>query len=248
MDTQTTTIYTAIVITSITLGIIILFFVLSIIRQQRRNIALQKQNILAEISAMESERARIAADLHDDLGPVLSAIKFQVDNTTAVDATNQEQLSKASRYMDGMIQRMREIANNLMPSALLRKGLSTAIEEFTSNIAQASTLKIRYTYKSIPDIPQEKSINIYRIIQEVVHNCVKHAKATELQIHIEPKQKHLSVLCRDNGVGFDKRLFVESEGIGLRSLKRRTELLGGTVDVESKPGVGTAYLFEIPLN
>src|ERR1051325_216225 len=129
MDSQEARIYTVILIISVTLGFIIAYFIVSIIRQQRRNMRLQKANILAEIAAMEKERMRIAADLHDDLGPILSVIQFQVDNVEGVQGEEKQQLIEASRHVDSLIGRVREIANNLMPSALHRKGLMTAIEE-----------------------------------------------------------------------------------------------------------------------
>ena len=248
MDTQETRIYAAVLITSVTLGIIIAYFIISIIKQQRRNLELQKASILAELSAMEKERARIAADLHDDLGPILSVIKFQVDHVEGVRGEEKEQLGQASHYLDGLINRMREIANNLMPTALHRKGLVIAVEEFISKARETGNLKIDFSYPESLQLPEETSINIYRAIQEVVHNCIKHAKASELQILIRKKNGLLTILCRDNGKGFDyPKLAKESIGIGLKSLKNRTEMMGGTLEVESKGGKGTAFLFEIPV-
>ena len=248
MESQEARIYTVILIISVTLGIIIAYFIVSIIRQQRRNMRLQKANILAEIAAMEKERMRIAADLHDDLGPILSVIQFQVDNVEGVQGEEKQQLIEASRHLDSLIGRVREIANNLMPSALHRKGLMTAIEEFISKAGTASRLRIQFKYPDGLQLPDEMSINIYRAIQEVVHNCIKHARASELEIRITKKKGKLTILCRDNGKGFNYSLMAkESSGIGLKSLKNRTEMMGGTMEAESKEGKGTAFLFEIPV-
>lgn len=248
MDTQETRIYVAIIITVVVLGIIIGYFALSVIRQQRRNLELQKANALAEISAMERERARIAADLHDDLGPVLSVVKFRVDHVELVDKEEKEELAKASEQLDELITRMREVANNLMPSALHRKGLICAVEEFISNASDSSGLSIHFSGVGQLSISEDKSINVYRVIQEVVHNCLKHSGGTRLGISIEEHNGYIRILCRDNGKGFDyARLSKESEGIGLRSIRNRTEIMGGSLVVESKPGRGTAFLFEIPI-
>lgn len=248
MDAQEARIYIAIIITVVVLGIIISYFALSVIRQQRRNLELQKANALAEISAMEKERARIAADLHDDLGPVLSVIKFRVDHVELVDPEEKKELTKASEQLDELIARMREVANNLMPSALTRKGLIRAVEEFTSNVAATGNISIEFTADENLMIGEEKSINIYRVIQEVVHNSLKHAKATKMEILFEIEGGYLKILCRDNGVGFNyEKTSKESIGIGLRSIKNRSEIMGGSVVVESKPGKGTAFLFEIPI-
>src|SRR5688500_2056178 len=118
MDQQETSLLTAVVIAAVALGIIIFAFFLSIIRQQRRNLALQKMNMMAEINAMERERARIANDLHDDLSPVLSVIKFQVISLKVTEEKDQQQVQHAAAHLDSMIHRLREISNNLMPNTL----------------------------------------------------------------------------------------------------------------------------------
>lgn len=156
MDTREATLLTAVVISGIVIGIIIVFFVISIVRQQRRNLLLQRQNLIAEIAAMEKERARIAADLHDDLGPVLSTIKFKIDGVETADAEETALLQKASKQVDEVIERMRSIAVNLMPSVLLRKGLAEALQQSAARWETGSSL---------------------RIVQEVMHNAVKHAGA-----------------------------------------------------------------------
>ncbi len=249
MDPQEERIYAIVLIISVTLGIILAYFIISIVRQQRRNLELQKTSILAELIAMEKERARIATDLHDDLGPILSVIKFQVDNVESVSDEEKQQLEQASKHLDDLISRMRQIANNLMPSALHRKGLIAAVSEFTRNTESASGIQMRFNHTANPNLSEENSINIYRAIQEVVHNCVKHSGATAMEINIEEKNGLLAILCKDNGKGFDyARMAEQSEGLGLKSLKNRTEIMGGTMIVESKPGKGTAFLFEIPIN
>lgn len=248
MDPQETRIYAVVVIVSLVLGVIIAYFIISIIRQQRRNLHLQKMSMLAEISAMEKERARIAGDLHDDLGPILSVIQFQVDSIEGVSGEEKEQLVEASHHLDSLIGRVREIANNLMPSALQRKGLVTAIEEFVSKTGEGSNLIIRFSHPPELELSEELRINVYRAIQEVVHNCARHAKASELEIVMEKKDGLLTILCRDNGMGFDyEKMAAESTGIGLKSLKNRTEMMGGTLEIQSRLGKGTAILFEIPI-
>jgi two-component system NarL family sensor kinase len=248
MDTKEARIYIAIIITVIVLGVIISFFAISIVRQQKRNLALQKANILAEISTMEKERSRIAADLHDELGPVLSVIKFQVDYAVLSEQVERKELGKASEQLDEMIERMREIANNLMPSALQRKGLIIALEEYISKVEGTGKLRIELEYPEQLELAEHKAIHVYRTIQEVIHNCVKHAKADKMYIRLERKNGYLTILCKDNGIGFDyPKLSKESEGIGLSSLKNRTEIMGGSLVVESRPGKGSAFLFEIPI-
>lgn len=243
MDTPETKIYLAVIITALVLGIIIIYFTVSVIRQQRRNFALQKKLIIAEIDTLEKERARTAADLHDELGPLLSVIKFRVDDAKE----GNPELDKASEHLDDMIIRIREIANNLMPVALQRKGLIIAIKEYISNAERSGALKIQFSYEASLSLPPEKSIHIYRVIQETIHNCIKHADATLLIIELKKQNDHLQVFCKDNGKGFDTTK-QNSSGMGLSSIRNRTQIMGGSTIIESKPGIGTAIIFDIPLN
>ena len=248
MDPQEKIFFNAILITAAVIGTIILFFIISIIRQQRRNLELHRLNILAEITTLEKERTRIAADLHDELGPLLSAIKFKINSVDTVDEDDQYQLERATSHLDDLITRLREISANLMPNTLIRKGLIAALHQFVDNVARTS-LQIQLNYGELPDINQEKSINIYRIVQEITHNTIKHAQATHLVIELSLKANTLILKTEDNGVGFDySNKARESAGLGLRNLKSRAEIMGGNFAVESKPGKGTSYQFEIPLN
>jgi signal transduction histidine kinase len=228
--------------------VIIVFFAVSIIRQQRRYIALQKANALAEITAMEKERARIAADLHDDLGPLLSVVKFRVDHVEVVQADEKLELDKASGQLDELIGRLREVANDLMPSILQRKGLFPAIEEYINNIQSTNALRIDMEDLSKSPVSENKIVHIYRIIQETIHNCLKHAKASRLTISFAEANGWYKISCRDDGRGFDvTQVLKDSMGIGMRSLKNRTEMLGGRMQVESKPGKGSQFIYEIPV-
>ena len=249
MDPKEARIYTAVIISAIVIGIIILYFALSIVRQQKRNVELQNSIILSEISALEKERARIAADMHDELSPVLSVVKFQVENTEVENTEGKLQLRKASAHLDDILKQVREIANDLMPGTLLRKGLIEAVQEFISRVVESRHIDIQFSYPGELQLSQQVSINMYRAIQELIHNCIKHAKAEKIEITIEIKKGFLSLMCRDNGIGFDyEHELLETKGLGLNSLKNRASIMGGTMIVESKQGKGSAFLFEIPIN
>lgn len=248
MDPKEARIYFAVIAAVLVIGVIIVYFAVSVIRQQRRNLELQKANALAEITAMEKERARIAGDLHDDVGPVLSTVKFRLDYAASIETEAKEELIIASKQLDDLSERMREVANNLMPSALLRKGLIGAVREFVDNAAKSSGTTIDLTTGDDVDISEDKGVNIYRIIQEIVHNCLKHANATKIEIRLAKQDNDIEIFCRDNGAGFDyPRLYSASKGMGLRSISNRTEIMGGKLKVESKQGKGTAFLFTIPI-
>lgn len=248
MDAGQTNIFTAILISCILLGVIISYFIFSITRQQRRNLELHRMNILAELNAMERERTRIAADLHDELGPLLAVIKFKINSVESADPSDQKELAKASSHVDDLIKRIREISANLMPSALARKGLIIALQEFISNVSHAA-LHITFKYSELPELNQEQKINIYRIVQEIVHNTIKHAKAGELVVDLSARQNVVVLMATDNGIGFNPAgAGNESDGLGLRNLNSRTELMRGKFAIDSQPEKGTTYYFEIPIN
>jgi signal transduction histidine kinase len=248
MDAQETKIYTAVIITTLVLGVIIFFFVVSIIRQQRRNLDLHKKNILAEITTLEKERSRLAHDLHDELAPVLAAVKMKINSFELPDEDDQLELVKTSEHLDHLLKRIREITFDLMPNTLLRKGLAGAAKEFVEYMGHHSKIDIRYTADDIGPLNEQKTVNLYRILQEVVHNTVKHAGASVLSISISRKKDIIVLSTSDNGAGFDydKKLSAE-EGIGLKSLKSRVEIMNGDLYLESKRGKGTSYIFQIPV-
>lgn len=247
MDTGETKIYLAVIITALVLGVIILYFAWTVIRQQKKNLALQRNTMLAEISVMEKERTRIAADLHDELGPVLSVIKFQVDYSRDSLLNEKEQLQKASEQLDTCLVRLREIANDLMPGALLKKGLVTGLKEFISKVEATGKLKLKLTYDEEVMLQEDKAIHVYRVLQEAVHNAIRHSGAREMEIRFSTEGGRLLIHCRDYGNGFDtESIHRTGGGIGLNSMKNRMEISGGSMKIESKPGKGTALLFSIP--
>lgn len=248
MDAEKTSLLTTILITSIVLGIIIIYFFATIIRQQRRNIELYKSKIKAEITAQENERKRIAADLHDELGPVLSSVKFKINSLDIANNEDQEVLDNTNKNIDSMMVRMREISNDLMPNTLIRKGLVMALEEFIPSVNKSNGLEIKFAYSNVPDLSAEKAINLYRILQEIIHNTIKHANASDLRIELKGEKNTIILLTEDNGKGFDyNRISKDQKGLGLRNLLSRTEVIGGSMYVESQPNKGAKYTFEIPL-
>src|SRR5690242_20207599 len=121
MDEQESRFYLTVLIICAILGIIITYFIISIIRQQKRSVRLYKQSIHTEISTLEKERARMAADLHDEVGPVLSALKLKLNSLDIDNEIDKEEVQKSNEQIDKLLQRMREITFDLMPNSLIRK-------------------------------------------------------------------------------------------------------------------------------
>lgn len=247
MDTQETKVYLAILIGAGVLGIILVYFIINMLRQQRNILALHRSKINAEISTLERERKRVANDLHDELGPVLLSVRYNVNSLELHNIEDEETIERTNETIDGMIDRVREISNDLLPAALLRKGLVTALEETTGKY-EKNGITIAFRHERIPNLPEEAAVHLYRIVQEILHNTVKHAQAAQLKIDLRTDGNMLFLVTEDNGKGFDydseKR---DYSGLGLRSLLSRSELLNGTMYLDSKKGKGTRYIFEIPV-
>jgi signal transduction histidine kinase len=248
MDAHETTIYTAVLIAGGVIGAIIIYFFISILGHQKRNQALYKSKILAEITTLEKERTRLAADLHDELGPLLASVKFKIGSLDVHSDVDQETLDRADENLDELIVRIRGIANGLIPHTLLRKGLVIALAESIDRINRAEGLEIRFEHTEVPELSQEKGMNIYRILQEIIHNTIRHARAGQLRVDLKGKGNTLILLTEDDGIGFDAtEKSTGTTGLGLRNLLSRTEVLGGTMYLETKPGKGVKYCFEIPI-
>lgn len=247
MHAQEDSLFKFILIICLVLGAVISFFIISLVRQHRRNIEMYKAKIAAEITTLENERARISADLHDDLGPLLSAIKFKISSVE----TNEEDgivIAQSGKHIDEVINKLRLISNNLLPATLLRKGLVYATEEFIQQAGYTNNLIINFRYGNIPPLPKDIAVNVYRIIQEIIHNSIKHSGAKKLDISLHADENMLLLRCRDSGKGFDQsKVAKDKAGLGLRNLWSRTELLHGEMFLESQLNKGTSYIIEIPL-
>ncbi len=248
MDTKEAKVYVAILIAAGVLGIILVYFIITIIRQQKKNLVLHKEKIQAEINTLETERKRIAADLHDDLGPLLSAVKLQINSLNSEDKEDAEIIDKSNSQIDVILHRVREISNDLMPHVLLRKGLVAAIKEYVDDLKESHILQVNFDSPAIVIPSKETEVHLYRVVKEIIHNTIKHAHATLLELKLYKENNKLILYARDDGKGFEyDQAIKNSRGLGLSNLASRIEILKGELFIESKPGKGTAYTIEIPL-
>lgn len=248
METSEAAIFKAVLIASGIIGIIILYFIISIIRQHRRHQSLYREKIELEISTLERERARIAADLHDQLGPILSAAKLKLGSIEGVAENHEKLINDSVGYIDNVIIHVREIANNLMPNSLSSRGLIAAIEEIAYQVSSSSSLEISIHHHHVPDYSVSDVIHLFRILQEIIHNTVKHSNATKLVIEFYRVKNKFVISTADNGRGFDQdSLYAEQIGRGLHNLRSRADILNAELTMRSKPGMGTSYLIEIPI-
>ena len=222
--------------------------------QQQRILELEKEKqLLAARGVLQGqvdERTRLAKDLHDGLGSILSSAKYSFssmkDNLIITSATA-EAFDRSMGMLDRSITELRSIAHNMMPEALVRFGLDTALKDFCHSVDQSGA--IRLTYQSF-DIA-EGSISaltagaVYRIIQELVNNILKHAGATTALVQLVRKGNMLSITVEDNGKGFNTSILQTSDGTGYLNLKNRVDYLNGTIDIQTAPDKGTSVYIEI---
>jgi two-component system, NarL family, sensor kinase len=235
------------VVSAMVLLLFISYIIYSVIKQQRKITIWQQARIAAEIQTLENERKRIASDLHDELGPLLSAVKMQINHLEPSDEIETAVLEKSSKQIDGIIQRFREISYNLLPNTLVRKGFVKATYEFIEKTKTLHPLIIKFNTTDFSLLP-EAEISLYRVLQEIIQNTIKHARATFLKIDIIKNEKTILLTAQDDGIGFnyiEKSLL--AKGIGLLSLQSRVQLLHGHLTINTKQGSGTFFKIEIPI-
>ncbi|MCW3074635.1 MAG: hypothetical protein JWP69_1704 [Flaviaesturariibacter sp.] len=247
MDPYETTIYHAVLITSLVLGTVIIYFAVSVIRIQRRHFERKRSLLISEIALLESERTRIANDLHDELGPLLSVTRIQISKAADQLATPAYYLEKAEANILTVIERLGGIARNLTPKLLVTKGLEAALQDFIDQYRHISSIRFRLCYEVNQHLSGDQSLLIYRLVQETVHNAVKHSGAHQIQLHLKEYDKQLYISCKDDGNGFAS-LPASENGMGLTSLHNRAEIAGGHLQCTTAAGSGTEYFFQIPLN
>lgn len=220
--------------------------------QQQKISALQQQKEIerlhATIQGEEKERKRIARELHDGIGGRLNAARMHVGALTR----EFPQLRQSAAFNDIELllaettEEIRLSAGHLMPDILLQKGLSKAITQYCATVKRPETLDIDLQlYGAIDEIHYKMQLNIYRIIQELINNIVRHARATKAIVQVIRKESDINITVEDNGAGFNKSLV--EEGYGLNNVKFRVKESGGTMQIESEPGGTTVFVeFIIP--
>ncbi|PWJ54762.1 putative ATPase [Dyadobacter jejuensis] len=198
-------------------------------------------------SAEENERRRIAADLHDDIGALLSTIKLYLSHGNSTAEIN----LKAKIILDQAIQNLRQLSHRLSPASLEKFGLVVALQSMIHDIQQASHLQIELRTNLVGRLPESIEVQLYRILQELFNNTLKYAQASSIFLRLEQKHNLLECEYTDNGVGFDMgaiQLKHEAgKAIGLQNIANRSRTLGGKLYIYSTVGHGIRMNLEIKL-
>jgi len=222
--------------------------------QQQHIEALENEKQLMATQAMlkgqEAERSRVAKDLHDGIGGMLSGIKLTLGamkGNMILSENNARLFAGALHKLDDTIAEMRRVAHSMMPEALLRLGLGAAVADYCAGVDASGPLKLSYQQYGLEQrLPAETEIVVYRMVQELITNVLKHANASQVLVQLIRQDGLLMLTVEDDGVGMPSEM-AQNKGAGLRNLQARADYLKATLDVKSSPGKGTSVHLEIPL-
>ncbi|MFM9907697.1 MAG: histidine kinase [Chitinophagaceae bacterium] len=214
--------------------------------QEHKIAELEKEKLLSATQSLlkgqEDERSRLARDLHDGLGGLLSGVKLQLGAMKGNLILSEEHgrtFNNALSKLDESISEMRRVAHNMMPEALMKLGLQQALQDYCDGLSEAQSFKINGEFYGL-EKRMESSIEIvvYRIVQELLNNAVKHSDASTILAQVIRNDKNLSITIEDNGRGFNKETV--RQGAGLKNIQSRVGYLKGQMDIKSEPGKGTS--------
>ena len=213
---------------------------------------LQTEKTSAIVEAEEKERIRLAKELHDGIGPLLSIAKFQLENAmnqTKFISIEQETLFQNTNNMiDDAAREIRTVSHDLMPNALLMQGLVSAIRDFVNRLSLSGKVKVSLDVANLDErLPQLTETVLYRVLQELVGNVIKHSDASSVQIQLVRHENELTMMVEDNGKGFETSQMPIFKGIGLKNIISRIDFLNGKVSFDSSPNRGTTVIVEVPI-
>lgn len=206
----------------------------------------------AVLKGEEQERTRLAKDLHDGLGGMLSGIKYTMNamkGNLIMKPEDAQAFERSMDMLDSSIREMRRVAHNLMPETLVKFGLDTALRDYCNDINQSGAIQINYQSFGLEGttLDQTIAISIYRIIQELIGNILRHAAAKTAIVQVSKTDDMIILTVEDDGKGFDPNLLKQSKGIGWTNIQNRIAFLQGKLDVYSTQGKGTSVTIEIPV-
>jgi signal transduction histidine kinase len=222
----------------------------------QKNLTLLKEQELTTINAMvdgqEKERKRIAEDLHDNLGSVLATLKLHFDNlkiNREKKKINQETLfDKTENLIDEAYLKVRSIAHAKNAGVIANQGLLLAVQMMAEKISSADKIQIEVIDFGLDKrLDNSLEISIFRIIQELLTNIIKHANAKNATINISLFDKNLNIIVEDDGKGFDPSNINLKNGMGISSIKTRIEHLKGTFKIDATPGKGSSIILDVPI-
>ena len=227
-----------------------------LIEQQKLEKALKDyelHSIDMMLEGQEKERQRIANDLHDNLGSMLATLKLNFENLKLRKMELRDEENKLYERTDELIeeayQKVRGLAHAKNAGVFASEGLIPAIEKLAEKISIPGKLQLQVIAFGFKErLENTLEIAIFRIVQELSTNIIKHSQATEATIHLTDHEDNINIIIEDNGVGFDRKNINTADGMGLQNIKKKIVQLGGNFEIDSTPGKGTTIIIDIPVN
>jgi two-component system, NarL family, sensor kinase len=223
--------------------------------QEEKIVLMEKQQQVTSLQSMingqETERTRIARDLHDGLGGILSTVKMHYSTLQQDTPVVKENplYKKTLDLINEVSDQLRTVAHSMMPEVLMKVGLIEALRDFCNNVSSGKSLQVKLqSYGMEKRMSSSTEINLFRIIQELVNNIIKHANATEAIIQINRQGNVLHLVIEDNGQGFNAREAEGKRSMGMSTVKSRVDYLNGKFSIDSKKGIGTTVMIDLVLD
>ncbi|MDO5979112.1 tetratricopeptide repeat-containing sensor histidine kinase [Flavivirga spongiicola] len=196
--------------------------------------------VKASIKGQNNERERIAQELHDSIGGNIAGIKLQLNNSDNSDLTS------INLQIDDTYKQVRDLSHNLIPKKFSENNFCNILREYLNNILKGSSIASNinaYPVEEIDLLDENLQAEIFKIIQELITNTIKHAKASIIEIQINLVDNVLGIIFEDNGIGFDVKK--QTNGIGFKNMKNRLKKISGVLNIDSNPKIGTIISIEI---
>lgn len=214
----------------------------------------QKFRSVLILEGQEEERKRIAMDIHDGIGQMLTSLKYQIGSIDlAQDMKARQKLAEVDQLIKEIIKEVRKVTFNLKPTVLGDYGLQAGLNVFIQEIGKLTGIDLHYrTSGNIARLPQKMENNIFRIIQEAINNAIKYSEADKITVSLKQIENELIITVKDEGKGFDTRIAearssnLES-GRGFFNMYERTEYVNGNLEIQSEPGQGTTVRLTVPV-
>jgi len=200
------------------------------------------------LNLQEKERQKIAAELHDGVGQTILAAKLNFQNYYANPGQNRDRFRSGLALIDRASEELRDIYSNLYPSSLRELGLESTVRWYARHFLESQKIKTDIQLVLKRTLPDDIQVNLFRIIQEVFTNIIKHSKANRVNLFLGERQKQIQLHVSDNGHGYkkaDDKVF--QKGFGLENMRRRVEDMDGTISIASPPSGGLSIEIHIPV-
>jgi two-component system sensor histidine kinase DegS len=216
----------------------------------------QKFRSVLILEGQEEERKRLAMDIHDGIGQMLTSLKFQIESINLVnDQDAKNKISDIQQLIKQVIKEVRRVTFNLNPTVLGDYGIQAALNVFIREIGKLTDIELVYTVtgEMSSRIPQQVENNMFRIVQEAINNALKYSGAKKIEVFFEQAENEIRVTVKDTGKGFDEKL-VESRSLNIESgrgffnMYERSEYINARLEIKSAPGMGTVVILSVPVH